>query len=547
MSLKEKKEGRNQDDAGSEVMNQEYGEGPSFSDHPSGATEGLHRGLKARHMAMISIGSVVGTGIFLGSATSLSQGGPASLFLGYLCMGSLCISVMLSLGEMCSYLPLPGGHIKLAERFVDPSLSFALGWNYWYNWIVTCPAELSACAILISFWNKTVSPAVWISIVMIVVIAINLLGSRGYGEAEFWFSSIKVLTIMGLIVLGIILDQGGGPKGEILGFKYWSDPGPFVQYEGIPGALGRFLGFWSVLINAAFAFIGCEIVAVTAGEAKNPRRNIPKAIRNVYFRIGVFYILGTLVISVLVPSDEPSLSLKTSTAAKSPFVIAIRNAGIKTLPSIINAAILTSAASAASSDIYTSSRALHSLACLGQAPRIFKWTTNQGLPLPALIVSNLFALLAYCSISESSAKVFGYFSAMSSLAGMLTWACICFTYIRFHRGMKVQGFDRSKLPFVSPLQPYLAYYALGFILVIILTQGFPVFLKGNWDTPTFVTSYLPAILFPLLYFGNKLYNKSTMVRSEEMDFLSDIKEIEQAEEEEQVPTTWHGKLLSRLA
>ncbi|KAH8988821.1 amino acid permease-domain-containing protein [Lactarius akahatsu] len=276
----------------------------------------LQRQLKNRHIAMISIGGVIGTGLFLSSANALRHGGPVGLLLGYIAVGSICYSTMISLGEMISYLPIPGGHIKLAERFVDPALSFTMGWNYWYNWTIVLPAELSAAAILVDFWDKDTNlNSVWITICLVVVVAINFMGA-------------------GLIILGIVLDLGGGPDHDRLGFRYWKHPGPFVQFDGIPGAKGRFLGWWAVLTQAAFSFIGTEIVAIAAGEAKNPRRNIPKAIRRVYIRILLFYIGGVTVIGLLVPSNDPGLALGTGTAAASPFVIAIKRSGIKALPQV---------------------------------------------------------------------------------------------------------------------------------------------------------------------------------------------------------------------
>jgi len=222
--------------------------------------------------------------------------------MGYAFMGTICYSVMISLGEMVSYLPVEGGHITLAKRFVDPALAFAMGWNYWYNWVVSFPAELSAAAVLINFWNKSINNGVWIAVCLIFVIAINMLGAAAYGEAEFWFASIKVLTIMGLIILGIIISAGGGPDHTSHGFEYWRNPGPFTQFEGVAGATGRFLGFWSVLTQAAFSYIGTEIVAIAAGETKNPRRNIPRAINRVYVRILLFYLGGIFVIGLICPS-----------------------------------------------------------------------------------------------------------------------------------------------------------------------------------------------------------------------------------------------------
>ncbi|PPR01613.1 hypothetical protein CVT24_005764 [Panaeolus cyanescens] len=490
----------------------------------------LVRQLKNRHIAMISIGGVIGTGLFLGTATALKNGGPIGLLLGYLTVGSVCYCVMLSLGEMIAYLPIPGGHIKMAERFVDPALSFAMGWNYWYGQqpVAIYNTELSASSVLISFWNDDINPAVWVSMCLVVVFVINMLGAGVYGEAEFIFASIKVITIVGLIILGIVLDLGGGPSHDRIGFRYWKDPGPFVQFNDIAGAKGRFLGFWAVLTQAAFSYVGTEIVAVAAGEAKNPRRNLPKAIRRVYIRILLFYIGGTIIIGLLVPSNSDRLDIRETagTAGASPFVIAIERAGIKTLPSIINACLLTSAWSAASSDLYTSSRGLYGLAAAGNAPKIFLKTFKNGLPYVAVIFSGLFSFLGFMGIKSGSGRVFGWFANMTAVAGLMTWFGISLTYLRFYKGMKVQGIDRQKLPFASKLQPFAAWYGLVACLLICILSGWSVFLKDSWATDTFVTNYLPLVGFPIMYVGARLYYKERPKKAHEMDFVTNIAEIE---------------------
>ncbi|EGN92085.1 hypothetical protein SERLA73DRAFT_117803 [Serpula lacrymans var. lacrymans S7.3] len=478
---------------------------------------------------MISIGGVIGTGLFLGTANALRWGGPLGLLLGYAVVGSICYSVMISLGEMIAYLPIPGGHIKLAERFVDPAWSFAMGWNYWYNWTIISPAELSAAAVLINYWNQSINNSAWIAICLVVVVTINMCGAGVYGEAEFIFASIKVITITGLIILGIVIDLGGGPDHDRIGFRYWKNPGPFVQYNGISGSEGRFLGWWAVMTQAAFSFIGTEIVAIAAGEAKNPRRNLPKAIRRVYIRILLFYILGTFIIGLLVPSNNPLLNLSgagSGTAAASPFVIAIEIAGIKALPSIINACLLTSAWSAASSDLYTSSRALYGLASAGNAPKIFMKTSKRGLPYVSVIFCAMFSLLAFMGVNSGSGKVFTWFSNMTSVAGLMTWFGITVTYLRFYKGITRQGYDRSKLPYSSRLQPYAAWYACISCIVICFFSGWTVFLKDQWNTATFVTNYLPFALFPVLYISSRLYYRVGPVSADDMDFESGLAEIE---------------------
>ncbi|KAG1885704.1 amino acid permease [Suillus subluteus] len=506
------------------------GEFSDASDHDGGESmqapprHTLQRKLKNRHIAMISIGGVIGTGLFVGTANSLANGGPIGLLLGYVVMGSIVYSVMITLGEMIAFLPIPGGHIKLAERFVDPAFSFAMGWNYWYSWTIVSPAELSAAALLMNYWNQTVNDSVWVVMCLVVVVTINMLGAGAYGEAEFVFASIKVITITGLIILGIVIDLGGGPDHDRIGFRYWKNPGPFVQYNGIQGSKGRFLGFWAVLSQAAFSFIGTEIVAIAAGEAKNPRRTLPKAIRRVYIRILLFYIGGTLIIGLLVPSNNPYLKLNSGTA-ESPFVLAIETAGIKSLPSIINACLLTSAWSASSSDLYTSSRAIYGLAASGNAPKFFLKTTRNGLPYIAVLFCASFSLLAFMAVSKGAGTVFLWFSNMTSVAGLMTWFAISVTYLRFYKGMQAQGIDRKSLPYYTNLQPYAAWWGAVSTITVCFFSGWSVFLKGNWNTATFVTNYILLITWPIMYVGASFYYGTRPVAPEDMDFKSDLAEI----------------------
>ncbi|KAF8516104.1 amino acid permease [Hysterangium stoloniferum] len=520
---------------------------PSFEKTASNESpneKGINRDVEA-------VRGVIGTGLFLGTAGPLRQGGPVGLMLGYMVqvtlVGSICYSVMVSLGEMIAFLPIPGGFIKLAERFVDPSFSFAMGWNYWYNWIIVLPAELSAASVLINYWNKTVNDAVWVTIFFIVVVVINLLGAGVYGECEFIFASIKVLTITGLIILGIVLDLGGGPNHDRIGFRYWKNPGPFVQFSGIEGVTGRFLGWWAVMTQAAFSFIGTEVVAVAAGEAKNPRKNLPKAIKRVYIRILVFYIGGTTLIGLLVPSNDPGLNLTEKNAAASPFVIAISKAGIKGLPSLINACLITSAWSAASSDLYISSRAIYGLAISGNAPKIFGYTTKHGLPIIAVAFSACFGCLAYMGTSAGAGRVFGWFANMTAIAGLMTWFGIAFTYTRFYAGLKAQGISRKSLPYASPLQPYAAWYTVIATLVICFFSGFTVFLKGGWASDAFVTNYLPLALFPLMYLISRFFfYKQKMVAPQDMDFKGGLDEILAVSYDEPPPTSFMGRFWAWL-
>ncbi|PQE06248.1 Amino acid polyamine transporter I protein [Rutstroemia sp. NJR-2017a BBW] len=381
----------------------------------------MFRTLTFSSRQMIAIGGVIGTGLFLGTASDLENGGPAGLLIGYCIMASLLYSVMIALGEMVSQFPLPGGQFALAGRFVSPELGFAMGVLFWYKYI-------SAAAVLISYWTPAgdvgstcttgiCNNAMWVGLMLIIIWTINFAGTRVFGETEFWFCSIKVITIVGLILVSIIITAGGGPNHQSIGFRFWNKTGGFVQYKGIGGAKGRFLGFFSVLISAAFAFIGSEITAIAAAETANVSMILKilvyladhlrshARLYHVQLRVSGFDLC---YIGMLVSPTDPSLNL-SSTAAKSPFVIAIQNAGINALPSIINAALLTSAWSAGCADCYTSSRTLYGLAVRGQAPKILTKTNKQGLPWVCVLVSCVFSLLSFMAAAHGKAgTVFGY-------------------------------------------------------------------------------------------------------------------------------------------
>ncbi|OCF42818.1 hypothetical protein I317_03295 [Kwoniella heveanensis CBS 569] len=495
--------------------------------------DGLHRGLKPRHVSLIAIGGVIGTGLFIGSGTALANGGPLGLWLGFSFVGILVFFMMLGLGEMAAYLPITGGQLTYAGRFFDPALGFAMVWSTTIHWALTCASELSAVAVLVNYWLEPsrVNNAVWITIGYVVVVCLNLTTSGVYGETEFIFSSIKVLTIIGLIILGIAIDCGAGPTGHYLGFHYWKDPGALAQYEGIPGSKGRFLGFWAVMTQAAFSYGGVEFFGITAAESANPRFSIPRAMKQIYFRIGVFYILGTFILGLIVPFDNDRLGT-ASNAAASPWVIAIQLSGIKALPHIINACLITSAWSAGNADLYISSRSLYNMAHKGLVPRVFLKTHRWGTPWVAVLTMALIPLLAYMTVSNGAAKVFGWFVNLVAVMGLVEWMGICLAYIGFRRAMKAQGFDRKALPYHHPLAYFGAWFALISFAVIILFSGWTVFRDTkNFDRATFITNYLPAVFFPLLYFGYKIYRRTKIIHPQDVDLVSGLAEIEATMEE----------------
>lgn len=227
----------------------------------------LERGLKSRHIQFLALGGAIGTGLFVGSGSILATTGPAPLFMAFLSMIIVVWVVMNDLAEMVSYLPLKGVSIPyLVNRFLDPSLAFASGWNYWYAYVILVAAEATAGAIVLQYWTTSVPVGIWIAIILAVILFLNIVAVSFFGEAEFYFASIKLIAIIGLIILGVVLFFGGGPKRDRLGFRYWKNQdgyGAFKEYMA-PGSTGRFLAYWYAFVHAGFAFITSpELIAVS--------------------------------------------------------------------------------------------------------------------------------------------------------------------------------------------------------------------------------------------------------------------------------------------
>ncbi|KAF7918176.1 uncharacterized protein EAE97_011947 [Botrytis byssoidea] len=504
----------------------------------------LHRGLKSRQITMIAIGGAIGTGLIIGTGKALAQAGPAPLLIGYSTVGILCFLVMAALGEMAAWLPLASGFTGYATRFVDPALGFCLGWNYWFKYIIVTPNNLTAASLVIQYWlpRDKVNPGVFIAIFLVAIVCINYFGVKFFGEFEFWLSSIKVIVILGLIILSLVLVCGGGPDHQATGFKYWSDPGAFHEYI-LTGNSGRFLAVWSTFTTAVFAFLGTELVGVTVGEAANPRKVIPKAIKLTFYRILLFYVVLVFFLGMLVPYNSKLLldsNTKSNSASASPFVVAIKISGIQFLPAIFNACILIFVFSAANSDLYIASRTLFGLASEGKAFKIFKRTDRRGVPIYALGLSTAFCLLAFLGVNTASYTVFGYFVNLVTMFGLLTWISILISHIYFVRARRAQGIQNTELAYVAPLGIYGSYGALVFCILIAFFKGFALFCYKKtakagttpvFDHSTFITTYLAIPLYIIMFFGYKYSMKTKVLRPEEADLFSGKARIDAQEQE----------------
>ncbi|KAL8729056.1 MAG: hypothetical protein Q9166_004973 [cf. Caloplaca sp. 2 TL-2023] len=508
----------------------------TFEDTASNEKYGTtQRGLKSRHIQLIALGGCIGTGLFVGSGATLSVTGPAPLFMSFVVISALVWVVMQTLGELSAYVPTSGSSVPLyVKRYVEPSLAFAAGWNYWYAYAMLVASEVSASAVIISYWSNPVPVAVWLTIVLGTIVMLNIFVVSWYGESEFWFASIKIIGILGLIILGVVLFFGGGPNHDRLGFRYWQRPGAFIPFAA-PGNTGKFLAFWTALVKSGFAFIlSPELIVLAAGETEAPRRNIPKAAKRFVYRLMVFYILGTLVITVIVASDDDLLlqginSGKTNAGA-SPFVVGIKRAGIRSLDHVINAVILTSAWSAGNSFMFAGSRSLYSLALTGQAPKIFRTCNKHGVPYVCVTVTSLLACLVYLSVSSGSANVFQWFVNLTTISGYIAWIILLLTYLRFRRALEYNGLLEQR-PYKSPGQPYVTYVALVFLIILTLTNGFQVFFPGKFTVSSFLAAYITLPIVVTLYLGHKIWFRTPLfLRVHKVDVYTGKEEADRLEE-----------------
>ncbi|GAB1198771.1 hypothetical protein APSETT444_008101 [Aspergillus pseudonomiae] len=465
-----------------------------------GEVHAVRQGLYQRHLQMIALAGTIGTGLFLSSGQALVTAGPLGAFLAYSIVGLGVMSVVLTVGEMGALVPLSGGVVRYAEYFFDPAMAFANGWNQVYLYSVTLPAEIVAASVLIEFWI-IINNAIWITVFSLLVLITALVFVRIYGELEFSFAILKILLIVGVNIMALVITCGGGPTGQSIGFRYWRDPGPFVQYFGIKGALGRFLGFWTTLENAIFAYSGIQNITIPAAET-----------RRVLYRIILFYVLSIFMMGLVVPSNDPTLLQLTGTASQSPFVIAAHRAGIKVAPSVINAIIVTSAWSAGNSYILFGSRILYGMAVHGHAPAVFKRLNRFSVPYVAISCIGSFMCLGYMSLSHSATVVFQWLRDIVAVATLVDWLIVCIVYLRFYYGCKKQGVDRHReLPWAAPFQPYFTWASLTLFTLLLITGGFSTFISGHWDTETFISSYINIPIVLGLYLGYKFWRKTRII------------------------------------
>lgn len=468
----------------------------------------LARDFKPRHVSMMALASAIGTGLIIGTGTALKRGGPGSLFIAYLFTGSIMIVVLMSLGEMAAFSPMDKAFSGYPGRYVDPALGFAAGWNYVFKYSIVLSANLSALGVIIQYWRKDLNVAIFITVFLVVIVISNWFKVTVYGELEFWFALIKLIVLVICFITCLVITCGGSPTHKTIGFQYWREDA-FTEYL-VDGSTGKFLGFWACVIQSCFSYIGSETVGVVFGETPNPKKYIPLASKQVLFRISFFYIFGVFILGLAVSPLNKKLATSGSNAAASPFVIAFQTANIKVLPDFINALLLVFVGSSANSDLYLTSRSLYGLAKDGLAPKIFTKLNRNGVPYYGCIFTSIFGLLAYMNAKDSSAVIFGYFSSSVTVFGILNWLNIMLAYINYYKATVVQNVPREDIPFRMWGQPYAAYIATFFIIIITFFNGYNAFIKG-FKYKTFITTYIGIAAYLIMIIGYKLIYKTKRV------------------------------------
>lgn len=418
----------------------------------------LKRSMKSRHLFMMSLGGIIGTGLFLGSGYAIGEAGPAGAILAYLVGGLLMYLAMVCLGELSVVMPVSGSFQAHATRFIGPATGFVVGWIYWLSWALYVGLEFVAAGVLMKRWFPDVPVWIWCALFVIVLFSINSLTTRSFAETEYWFAGIKVLTVILFIIVGL-----GATFGII---PMHSAPTPYLSNfigDGIfpAGMVGVFISMMTVI----YAFQGSEIMGVAAGETEEPEKNIPKAIRNIVFRVLIFYVLAIFVLSALVPWQKAGV-------LESPFVTVFDMIGIPYAADIMNFVILTAILSVGNTGLFACTRILFSLSESGMAPSIFKKLNKRGIPSYALLITLGFALLSLLTSIVAANTLFVVLLAISGIGGTLTWLAIAVAQLRFRKKFVKDGGKVEDLAFKVRLYPFIPILCIIMCLFIFVFTAF---------------------------------------------------------------------------
>jgi amino acid permease len=420
----------------------------------------LKRSMKSRHMYMISLGGAIGTGLFVSTGYLINQAGPGGVILSYLSGGLLMYLVMLCLAELAVIMPVTGSFQVYATKFIGPATGFTIGWLYWINWIVAVASEWVGAGMLMNRWFPHVPPWAWIALIIAFLFLLNAISASLFAESEFWFSSIKVITITLFVLLGIAAITG------------------IIPFEGLSSAPIRsgfthdgglfphgFVPVFMTMVAVNFSYQGTELIGIAAGESDNPEKEIPKATRNTIWRILFLFVASIFILSSLIPWNEAGLT-------DSPFVLVFDKMGIPFAADIMNFVILTALLSASNSGLYASSRMLWSLSKSNMASPYLSKLTSNGVPFRALIVSAIVASVALISSIVAPDTVFLWLSGISGFAGILVWMGVALSQYLFRRRYMAEGNRLDDLKYKVKLFPLVPILAIILCLVALVGLAF---------------------------------------------------------------------------
>lgn len=475
----------------------------------------IRRDLKTRHLSMIAIGGSIGTGLFLASGNAIHTAGPGGALVAYIAIGIMVYFLMTSLGEMATYMPVSGSFSTYASRFVDPAFGFALGWNYWFNWAITLAVDISTAAIIVQFWLPNTPAWLWSAIFLILIFGLNALSVKAYGESEYWFSIIKVATVIIFLIVGV-LTIVGILGGEVIGFSnFTAGDAPFK---------GGFFAILGTFLIAGFSFQGTEMVGIAAGESATPETSVPKAIKQVFWRILLFYIFAIFIIGMIIPYTNPNLlSAEATDVAISPFTLVFEKAGLAFAASVMNAVILTSVLSAGNSGLYASTRMLWAMVRDKKAPKFLGKVNRRGIPMAALIVTTIVGAMTFITtLTENGTVIYTWLLSASGLTGFIAWVGIAISHYRFRKAFIKQGHDLSELKYKAKFFPFGPILALILCILVIVGQDYAAFLKPEFTNPAWWQkigiSYIGLPIFLVFWLSFKFTNKTKVIPLEDCKF-----------------------------
>ncbi|KAL3474889.1 amino acid permease/ SLC12A domain-containing protein [Aspergillus californicus] len=486
----------------------------------SGNANHLQRRLGNRQIQLIAIGGSIGTGLFINIGMGLAKGGPASLLIGVFIHCCFMALVNNCIAEMAVLMPVSGGFIRMADKWVDSALGFMAGWNFFLYEAILIPFEITALSTVLTYWRDDIPSAAVTGATIALIL--NMLPVGLYGETEFWLSSGKVLLVFILFGFTFFTMVGVNPQRDAYGFRYWTNPGPFAEWH-TEGNLGRFEGLLNVIWVATFMVVGPEYLSMAAAESKIPRTYVKTAYKTIYFRFGLFFIGSALAAGIVLPYDNETLQALAKgeegggSAAASPYVIAMKNLGISVLPDLVNVLIFTSILSAGNTYTFCAMRSLYGMSLEGKAPRFLQKCTKGGTPIYCLGVTILFSFLAFLQESSGTLVVFQWFVNIVTAGSIINFIVICITYLRFYRACEAQGIDRKTFPYYAYFQPYGAWLGLAWTSFVLLGYGYSSFTP--WEVGTFFSYYAMVIFAVVAYVGWKVGMRSKLVGEREVDLV----------------------------